>query len=434
MDGYGTAFRRAALLSVLASLAVAAPASADWVEPVTAPLNDPAAPVVYAPSIAGDGTTTYAALEEQSANGVALDVLQLGGSAWQSVGGPLATGSLVGPPRIADVAGTVYVVWTQASSEAVGSPGPNQVFVDYLSNGSWQPAGKGQPLNLSAADDASAPSIAAVGNTPYVAFVDGAFSPSGDRRVVVEQYNTGPDTWTRVGTPLIDVTGDTATDTSLASAGGVPYVAWSESNATSSSEIDVAEDPAGTWTKTAGTTSAVVSPSGDSLIAPELAAAGSTVYLAYGDTNNSTDTANAYVLEYNGATLAAGRGLGERPHLQPSIPDGALDRRGRPDAVRRRPADERRLRLAGARQAAERRQQQLDHHRDAAHERFERLRRRRLGGGRGRRGGGRVGRRPVLGRLVRQTTRSWPASKPTPTNPPTPPPRAAPRPRRRRRP
>ena len=139
MDGYGTAFRRAAWLGVLASLACAAPASADWVEPATGPLNDPAAPVLYAPSVAGDATTTYAAIEQPEPKGIALNVLQRQGSSpWQPVGATVVTGGLVGPPQIADVTGRVYVAWTEQASPAIqGSPGRNEVFVDYLSGSSW---------------------------------------------------------------------------------------------------------------------------------------------------------------------------------------------------------------------------------------------------------------------------------------------------------
>ena len=176
------------------------------------------------------------------------------------------------------------------------------------------PAGPG-PLNLSGTDDASAPSIAAVDNTPYVAFIDG--TPPGAHDVIVEEYGTG--TWTAVGSPLPDSNGDTATGTSLASVGGIPYVAWSESNLNPSSEIDVARYSGTTWTTTAGTTTAVTNRSVDTLSAPELAAAGSRRYLAYGDTNNSTGTTNAYVVESKNATWPqVGGSVNDPPPAFPS--------------------------------------------------------------------------------------------------------------------
>ena len=198
MDAYRVGSGWAACLVVLAGLALATPASADWVEPVAAPVNAEQTGVDVAPAIADLGGSAYAALEEQTTSGQALVVVQEVDSTWQPVGGPLSTGNLTGPARITAVGSTLYVVWTQAPA---GASGPGQVMVDYLDDGAWMPA-RPQPLNLSQGDDAVSPSIASVGNVPYVAFAEAAPGPV-PHRVIVEQYDPGTASWSEVGAPLL---------------------------------------------------------------------------------------------------------------------------------------------------------------------------------------------------------------------------------------
>ncbi len=294
MDAYGKSFWRAACLAVLGCLAIAAPASADWVEPTTAPLNGVQGSGLWAPEIADLNGSAYAALEEDSAGGSALVVVQQVGSTWQQVGGELSS-AITGPARIAAVDGTLYVVWAQPSAAAAGGSSPGQVMVDYLSaSDTWLPAGP-QPLNLSAGDDASDPSIAAVNGVPYVAFADAP--PASPHRVVVEQYDAGAASWSEVGASLLNTSGDSVGGTSLASLSGTPYVAWSEANLYSS-QIDAARYSAGSWT-----TTEVPSSGGDLLSSPDLAAAGGTLYLAYSDANLSGT--NAEVTQLSGGTWFA---------------------------------------------------------------------------------------------------------------------------------
>jgi hypothetical protein len=300
MDAYGRSFWRTACLVVLGFLAIAAPASADWVEPVTAPLNGSQASGLWAPAITDLNGSAYAALEEDSSNGAALVVMHQVGSTWQQVGGALST-ALTGAARIAAVDGTLYVVWTQPSAPASGGSSPGQVMVDDLSGkDTWVPAGP-QPLNLSAADDAIAPSIAAVNGVPYVAFAEAA-SSSAPHRVVVEQYDVATTSWSQVGASLLYSSGDDVGGTSLASVSGMPYVAWSEANLYSS-QIDAASDTAGTWTASQVQTSSQLPGSSDVFSAPDLAAAAGTLYLAYNDAG--PNGANADVVELSGGTWSA---------------------------------------------------------------------------------------------------------------------------------
>lgn len=309
MDGYRTALRRATCLGVLAGCAIAAPASADWVEPLPAPLNDPTASAFNAPSIADVNGTAYAALAEQTASGGdVLEVVRQVGSGWQPVGAPLTTAPLAQAPQIAAVAGTVYVAWSQASTSDPFSGAPDAVYADYLSGSTWTPAGP-QPLNVSPADDAQFPSIAAVNGAPEIAFADKAITPAqsapAPHDVIVERYVSG--TWSPVGNPLPPDAGNDVSGTSIVSSGGTTYVAWSEQT-TYSGQIEAASYGGAGWNPP----TTVIGGSPD--LAGPLALAGSPTgepYLAYGSWLG--DAGGVLVRVGSGDWTAAGGALTDSP-------------------------------------------------------------------------------------------------------------------------
>lgn len=298
----------------MAVLGLPASANADWVEPVAAPLNAAASSVVYAPGVVDVGGVPYAVIGQQTGSSSQLLVKRLVGSSWQQLGGSLTTASLDAAPVIANVGGTVYVAWSEQRQS-----GNAAVHVDYWNGSAWVAAGPG-PLNLTLSDDASLPSIAAVGGTPYVAFVEGV-SPSGPESVIIEQYDSVQNTWSQVGTSRIGLAGDTADGTSLTSLGGVPYVAWSEFDPNAAGcygspgqDLVTAQGySSGAWGHNTVTISGACG-----MTAPGLATAGSspTLYLSYIQLDGSHH-ASLLVNSTDGASWATASSVNDGPVTRP---------------------------------------------------------------------------------------------------------------------
>ena len=90
------------------------------------------------------------------------------------------------------------------------------------------------------------PSIASIGGTPYVAWSE---SNGAADQVRVAQF-TG-DGWTAVGGALNVAPAMNAEGPSIASIGGTPYVAWQEFNG-SAFQVRVAQFTGGAWTAVVG--------------------------------------------------------------------------------------------------------------------------------------------------------------------------------------
>jgi len=115
--------------------------------------------------------------------------------------------------------GVPYVAWDEDNGSVI-----YQIRVKRLEGTAW--AAVGGSLNLSTDHNAYSPSIASVGGVPYVAWQedDGA----GHFQIRVKRVEAG--SWTAVGGSLnLDPSHD-AGGASIADIGGIPYVAWREYN------------------------------------------------------------------------------------------------------------------------------------------------------------------------------------------------------------
>lgn len=129
------------------------------------------------------------------------------------------------PGRVAGIAGVIAVALALPSAAAA----------------TWQ---EPVPGAQQVSDIGASPSLAAVGSVPYVAFLE--FHGPSDL-LFVARLNASGSGWQKVGGPVNHDTTHNAYDPSLASVGGVPYVAWNEKDGTAM-EIHVARlNAAGHW-------------------------------------------------------------------------------------------------------------------------------------------------------------------------------------------
>lgn len=129
------------------------------------------------------------------------------------------------PGRVAGIAGVIAVALALPSAAPA----------------TWQ---EPVPGAQQVSDIGASPSLAAVGSVPYVAFLE--FHGPSDL-LFVARLNASGSGWQKVGGPVNHDTTHNAYDPSLASVGGVPYVAWNEKDGTAM-EIHVARlNAAGHW-------------------------------------------------------------------------------------------------------------------------------------------------------------------------------------------
>ena len=176
--------RLVCLLGLLA-LGGAANASANWAEPFPGVLNvDPALEAETA-NITSIGGTPYLAWDEDGGGDTwQIRVKRLESGGWASVGGSLNTDSShdAYAADIADVGGVPYVVWEE-------DPGTLnfQIRVKRLEAGSWTAVGGAQ--NVDAAHDVSTAAIASVGGVPYITWSEN--DGTGRYQVRVKRLEAG---------------------------------------------------------------------------------------------------------------------------------------------------------------------------------------------------------------------------------------------------
>ncbi len=184
----------------------------------------------------------------------ALAVIPAGAlAAWkQPVGGPqpLNRGTLTAyEPSLASVAGVPYVAW----EEPTGS-GHSQLWVSRLNAAgtAWEPVGGTAPLNIDPTKHAEEASLVAIGDVLWVAWSE---TDGTNKEIRVKRLDAAANAWVQVGSgasPINQTADMNAIEPSLTSIGGVPYVAWRETQPTSfNQEVRVARlNVAGTaWEK-----------------------------------------------------------------------------------------------------------------------------------------------------------------------------------------
>src|SRR2546423_10375662 len=124
---------------------------------------------------------------------------------------------------------------------AVGAVLGLALAVPSVATATWQePVGGSRQVS----DIGGSPSLAAIGSVPYVAWTE-QHGPSS--LLFVARLNSSGTAWEKLGGPVNYDTSKSARYPSLASVGGVPYVAWNENDGTNV-EMRVARlSSAGHW-------------------------------------------------------------------------------------------------------------------------------------------------------------------------------------------
>jgi hypothetical protein len=214
--------RLTCLLCVLV-IGGAGQARANWAPPAPEPLNFDARYEGETTSIANVGGVPYVVWDEPNGSKYQVRVKRLDPGGWAPVGGSLNvdTGHDAFYEDITDVNGVPYVV----SGEDAGT-GSFQVHVKRLENGSWTSVGG--VLNVVGTADTRYPTIANVGGVPYVAWTEA--DGLGRYQVHVKRFDGA--TWSDVGGSLNVSSTRSAGSAAISVVAGVPYVAWDESDGT----------------------------------------------------------------------------------------------------------------------------------------------------------------------------------------------------------
>jgi hypothetical protein len=242
--------------AVLFALLPAA-AHAAWNQPVggASPINQVPTGGAENATLASVGGVPFVAFEESDTTNTELRVarLETGGTdwaqPWQGVsdtsGGINQSTTLeAADPEIADVGGVPFVAWTEV--DATAPPNANtEIRIARLTPGSpasWQQSWNTVPavsntaggINFSQTENATNPSIAEIAGTAWVAWVETDIS--GNEEAHAARLTPGND-WVEPAANLAanygginaDTTRD-ALEVSIAEVGGVPFVAWAETN------------------------------------------------------------------------------------------------------------------------------------------------------------------------------------------------------------
>ena len=232
-------------------------------------------------------------------------------AAWeQTVGGPspinLDDDQSAGYPSLAEIGGVPHVAW----EEWDGTNDEIRVARLNAAGNAWELVGAAadpaSPINHDATRNARDPSLIGIGGVPYVAWSERDAGSNFELRVARLHFSGA--FWEPVGqtaSPASPVNADPAQDAegpSLASLGGVPYVGWSESSASTPSQIRVARlNGAGTdWDEIVGGATPINhdTVSGEGLYA-SLAAVGGVMHVAWAENDGSGR--EAWVASLNGA-------------------------------------------------------------------------------------------------------------------------------------
>ena len=248
--------------AVLVVLVLPSSASAAWNQPVGT-LDYAIAQEGSSPSFATVGDRPYVAWHEQdgSNNEIRVARLNAAGTAWeQPWTGVSATSGGINQstthngsePSLASIGGVPYVAWHEDDG------GNTEIRVARLNAAgtAWEQPWTGVSatsggINQSATQGARRVSLASVGGVPYVAWEE---DDGTNREIRVARLNAAGTAWEQPSTAASATSGGINQSTAqhgneavVAGAGGVPYVTWFESDGTNA-EIRVARlDGGTTW-------------------------------------------------------------------------------------------------------------------------------------------------------------------------------------------
>jgi hypothetical protein len=196
------------------------------------------------PSLAAFGGVPYVAWHEPDGTNSEIRVARLNaaGTGWEWVGQPDGPGGGITSGGInqsttrnafdaslASIAGVPYVAWDESDGTNI------EVRVTRLNAAgtAWeQPVGGPSPINQAPDQNANNPSVASIGGVPYVAWQE---ADGTSFEVRVARLNAAGTAWEQpVGgpRPINQAPGQTGSAASLTAVGGIPYVAWRETDGT----------------------------------------------------------------------------------------------------------------------------------------------------------------------------------------------------------
>jgi hypothetical protein len=279
----------AAVAWLMACALVPPGADAAWNQPSGSSLNVSTASDAANPSIANLGGVPYVGWAE--GNPAQAYVKRLDGSSWSIVG----SGSLnISPSRsaldvnVASVGGTPYVAWSETNGTAY------QLYVKRLDGSAWVSVGSGS-LNVNASQNAFIPEVADVGGTPYVVWEE---SNGAGLQIYVKRFDGN--SWVGVGggSLNIDPTKNANTTPSITTVGGAAYVAWSEYNGAMIGQVHVKRFDGSSWVSV-GSSSLNVDATKNAF-RPSISNVGGVPYIAWDESNGTA--AQIYVKRFDGSS------------------------------------------------------------------------------------------------------------------------------------
>ncbi len=172
------------------------------------------------PAIANVAGTLYAAFRESDGTSQKIVVRRLSAGVWETVGGspnvsPAADGF---DPQITSDGSAPFVFWT----ELAGAIRELRAARLSMTTGLWETVGGALNAGVSTADQ---PRAAAPGGRPHVAWLE---QQGGVTKLFVKRLTDAGDGWEDVAGPLNTRAGVSAFQPSLASVGDMPYVSHRE--------------------------------------------------------------------------------------------------------------------------------------------------------------------------------------------------------------
>jgi hypothetical protein len=211
---------------------------ADWEEPWTGVsatsggINHSTLRNARGPSLAVIGGVLHVTWIEDDTSNYEVRVSRLVGNAWQQIEGgtsPInqSTTRNATRPRLADVGGVPHVAWSETDGTNT------EIRVSRLNGANWQQVvGGTSPINQADDEDAIGPDLTAVGGVPYVAWDE---TDGTNTEIRVSRLDGNGSEWEQVvggASPVNQAANRTAAEASLTGIGGVPYVARRESDGT----------------------------------------------------------------------------------------------------------------------------------------------------------------------------------------------------------
>jgi hypothetical protein len=202
------------------------------------PLNYDPSQQAMNPSVAGIGGVPYVAWQENYGDGdIHAAKLNAGGTGWDQLGGgasPInhdpAEGA--GHPSLTGIGGVAHVAWVEEDSDDL------EIRASRFDGTNWVEIGAGaDPISGGGVSPAFEPSLASIGGVPYVAFS----AYDGTYRVRVSKL-TGGTSWTDVSGEVNASHGADGIQTSLAASGSAPLVAWAQDGG-GALQVRVAAEP-----------------------------------------------------------------------------------------------------------------------------------------------------------------------------------------------